>query len=134
MIAIGRIVFSFERPEETTLDLWRHLLEDKMKRTKPPKHEDPPPAPPPIVPPSAVAELQELAVELDKKTVPLELLLRPSSAFQLCALIQLSLRHPGTGESLRDVGTRFCAGVRTYFDGCPTIQRAIDDGFRPDVH
>jgi hypothetical protein len=99
-----------------------------MKRTKP-KPQIPPP---PIVRPDAdVLELQEIANELEQKR-PLELTLRPSTAFQLCALIQLALRHPGPSESIRTVGTKFCVAVRTHFDGAPTVQAVIDKGFQPE--
>jgi hypothetical protein len=44
------------------------------------------------------AELTELL----EHQGPLELVLRPQTAFQLCALLQLALRHPGTvGENRR---------------------------------
>ncbi len=59
------------------------------------------------------------AAELEQHEAPIEVVLRPLSAFQLCGLLQLALRHPGaTGESRR-TALIFIEHVRRYFADAP---------------
>jgi hypothetical protein len=71
------------------------------------------------------------AAELLRYEHPLELVLRPVSAFQLCALLQLALRHPGTvGENQRAAIT-FIEHVRAYFADAPAVLEMLRRGDDP---
>lgn len=56
-----------------------------------------------------------MTAELEACEQPLELVLRPSSAFQLVALLQLALRHPGADGAAGLTGRTFIEHVRGYF-------------------
>lgn len=71
-----------------------------------------------------------LADELQAHEAPIEMVLRPVSAFQLASLLQLALRHPGVGDDVRRVGVTFIEHVRAYFADAPTVSdvlRRVDD-------
>jgi len=71
------------------------------------------------------------AAELLRYERPIELVLRPVSAFQLCALLQLALRHPGTvGENQRAAIT-FIEHVRAYFADAPAVLEMLRRGDDP---
>lgn len=53
--------------------------------------------------------------ELQRCEAPIEVVLRPASAFQLAALLQLALRHPGADGSTALAGRTFIEHVRAYF-------------------
>lgn len=78
--------------------------------------------------------LADLTRELEARSTvdgrPMELLLQPASAFQLAALLQLALRHPGVPANLRELAARYLAGVRSYFADCPAILEALRRGDR----
>ncbi|HEY6360134.1 MAG TPA: hypothetical protein VIX63_03480 [Vicinamibacterales bacterium] len=69
--------------------------------------------------------------EILEKHTNMELVLRPGAVFQLTALIQLALRHPGVTPDLRVTGERFLAGVREYFGDCPTVLDIVRRGDDP---
>jgi len=58
----------------------------------------------------------QLAVEMLRAAPqPMELVLRPHTAFQLAGLVQLALRHPDISGDVRQAGVTFVAAVREYF-------------------
>jgi hypothetical protein len=56
-----------------------------------------------------------MSAELEACEQPLEVVVRPSSAFQLVALLQLALRHPGADGATARTGRTFIDHVRAYF-------------------
>jgi len=63
---------------------------------------------------------------------PLELVLRPQSAFSLAAVLQLALRHPGlTGEPHR-IAVTALAHIRAFFEPCPAVQEMLRRGDDPE--
>jgi len=72
-----------------------------------------------------------MARELRAKAHDMEITFQPVSVFQLAALVQLALRHPDVGESLRETAQRFLAGVRGYFADCPTVLDVVRRGDDP---
>lgn len=72
-----------------------------------------------------------LAAELAAHEAPIEMVLRPASAFQLASLLQLALRHPDVSEDLRRVGLMFIEHVRTYFADAPVISDLLARGNDP---
>lgn len=70
--------------------------------------------------------------ELARKALsPMELTLRPISVFQLTALVQVAMRHPGVSDSLRETVEMFLAGARDYFADCPTVLDVVRRGDDP---
>lgn len=67
----------------------------------------------------ALGEL--LTQEMLTCETPIELVLRPVSAFQLAGLLQLALRHPGVDGAVANTGRTFIEHVRAYF----TDQQAL---------
>lgn len=74
-----------------------------------------------------------LARELQEKLIDFTIILRPGTVFQLTALVQLALRHPGVGADVRDTAELLLAGVRAYFADCPTVLEVIRRGDNPDA-
>jgi hypothetical protein len=72
----------------------------------------------------------ELA-ELLEHQGPLEFVLRPQTAFQLCALLQLALRHPGTTGETRRTAVTFIEHVRAYFADAPAVLEMLRRGDDP---
>lgn len=54
--------------------------------------------------------------------------LRPITAFQLVALVQLALRHPDVPPALRATGDQWIAMVREYFADAPAVLEMITRG------
>ena len=77
--------------------------------------------------------LEKMMRELRDREEPITLVLRPLSALHLAGLIQLAMRHPGTGaqRSHVDVATMFLAHVRTYFAECPATLEVLRMGDDP---
>ncbi len=61
----------------------------------------------------------------------MEIVLAPVSAFQLAALLQLTLRHPLLQASNRAFAERVVAGVREYFAESPIVLAILDQGDDP---
>jgi hypothetical protein len=59
--------------------------------------------------------VRRMAAELDRCEAPLEVVLRPVSAFHLAGLLQLALRHPHVEPTSRTVAWTFIEHVRAYF-------------------
>jgi hypothetical protein len=57
--------------------------------------------------------------------------LRPVSALQLAALVQLVLRHPNVPPETRNTGIGFLAGVRRYFAEAPAVLELLRRGDDP---
>jgi hypothetical protein len=72
-----------------------------------------------------------MAAELADLDAPMELVLRPASVFQLCALVQLACRHPGVTGPMRETSEAFLAGVREYFAACPAVLDVVRRGDDP---
>ena len=62
---------------------------------------------------------------------PMQLVLRPSTVFQLVGLMQLVLRRPDLPSSVSVTARTFIAGAREYFAACPTVLEVIDQGDDP---
>ena len=79
--------------------------------------------------------LQALAadvLELHAEAKAMEMGLAPITAFQVCGLLQLALRHPGLSPELRLVGDRLVALFEQWFDaGAPAAAIAIRRGADP---
>jgi hypothetical protein len=71
---------------------------------------------------------EQLALEM-AQLAPMDLLLRPESAFHLVGLLQLVLRHPELSDGSSRIARTFIAGVREYFSTCPNVVEVIDRGF-----
>ena len=75
------------------------------------------------------------AIEMQDHEAPIELVLRPTSAFQLAALLQLTLRHPQI-HAHSDNSTRtaltFLEHVRAYFADAPAILEMLRRGDDPE--
>ena len=69
--------------------------------------------------------------ELMAHEQPLEFVLRPMTAFQLCALLQLALRHPGTTGESRRTALTFIEHVRAYFADAPAVLEMLRRGDDP---
>jgi hypothetical protein len=76
--------------------------------------------------------LEGLLSELAARESPITVVLRPTSAFQLAALLQLACRHPGVTGPMRETADRLLAGVRDYFIDCPTVLEVVRRGDDPD--
>jgi hypothetical protein len=78
----------------------------------------------------AVAALVE---ELMRCDTPIEVVLRPLSAFHLVAILQLALRHPHVPDEARRMGEMFIGHVREYFadQRAATVLEAIRRGSDP---
>jgi hypothetical protein len=74
-----------------------------------------------------LATPEQLALEMTT-LAPMELTLRPESAFQLVALLQLALRHPDVPEGPARIARTFITGAREYFASCPSIVQVLDRG------
>jgi|SRR5579864_4831180 len=72
-----------------------------------------------------------MARELRAKANDMEVVFQPVSVFQLAGLVQLALRHPDVGGSLRETAERFLSGVRAYFADCPTVLDVVRRGDDP---
>jgi hypothetical protein len=72
----------------------------------------------------------ELA-ELLEHQGPIEFVLRPQTAFQLCALLQLALRHPGTTGDTRRTAITVIEHVRAYFTDAPAVLEMMRRGDDP---
>jgi hypothetical protein len=63
---------------------------------------------------------------------PFEITFQPASVFQLTALVQLAMRHPGVTGPMRETADRFLTGVRAYFADAPAclevVRRGDDSG------
>lgn len=59
---------------------------------------------------------------------PLELVVEPSTVFQLVGLVQLALRHPDVGPGMRADGEQFVTSARAYFADCPAVLDVIRRG------
>jgi|SRR5215831_18886509 len=81
--------------------------------------------------PADDALLLEVASELAARDQMMQLTLRPVSVFELAALIQLALRHPGVSDSVRKAGETFLIGARAYFAACPAVLEVIRRGDDP---
>lgn len=77
------------------------------------------------------AIVARMADEMERKAEVLQLMLTPSSALQLAAVVQLVLRHPGLSGTNRSAGERFLVGVREYFADCPTVLEILRRGDDP---
>lgn len=86
------------------------------------------------------ALVREAATELEEHEAPIELVLRPLSAFQLCGLLQLALRHPGAVGENRRTALVFIEHVRRYFTDAGAsaivemIRRGDDPAYDTHVH
>lgn len=56
-----------------------------------------------------------MSQEIERCARPMEIGLRAVSAFQLAALLQLALRHPGASGPAALAGRTFIEHVRAYF-------------------
>lgn len=76
------------------------------------------------------AQLVAAAADEMPREAPLEIVLRPSSAFALAALLQLALKHPGVQlqESSARTATLFIEVVRHYFAGAPAVLELLRRG------
>jgi hypothetical protein len=74
-----------------------------------------------------------LAEELMRCERPIEVVLRPVSAFHLVAILQLALRHPHVPDDARRMGEMFIGHVRGYFEHeqADTVVEAIRRGDDP---
>ncbi len=61
----------------------------------------------------------------------MELMLRPSTVFELVGLLQLAQRHPELPASIRATAARFVISAREYFADCPTVLAIIQRGEDP---
>jgi hypothetical protein len=80
------------------------------------------------------AELvDQMAVEMQRCETPIEIVLRPLSAFQLAGLLQLALRHPGVDGSAARTGRTFIDHVRGYFGDqrAPAVLEVLRRGDDP---
>jgi hypothetical protein len=77
------------------------------------------------------ALIREAVDALARYTQPIEVVLTPTSAFDLCALLQLALRHPGVKGRSRVAALEFIAHLREYFDDTPAILEMIRRGDDP---
>lgn len=75
---------------------------------------------------------ETLAKEIDAKEYDrMEVLYAPLTVFQLTALIQLALRHPGVTPEVRAAADRFLSAAREYFADSPTVMDVIRRGDDP---
>jgi hypothetical protein len=77
------------------------------------------------------AEIVAALVEDVVDKPPMELVLRPETAFTLAGLLQLALRHPDLSGAPRVVAERYLAGVRAYFADAPMVLEVLDRGDDP---
>lgn len=75
-----------------------------------------------------VAEI--MAQEIATKG-PVETVWTAVSAFQMVALVQLALRHPGVRADLRKTAAKFLEHMRVYFADCPMVSDVIKRGDNP---
>jgi hypothetical protein len=75
--------------------------------------------------------IREAVAELKRYEHPIELVLRPEAAFDLCALLQLALRHPGVNHRSGSAARLFIAHLREYFADTPAILEMIRRGDDP---
>jgi hypothetical protein len=75
---------------------------------------------------------EDLAVEMTTAP-PLEVVFKAMTLFEITALIQLALRHPGLSGRTRDLGTWFVAIAAAHFEtaDCPAIRQVILAGDNP---
>jgi hypothetical protein len=76
------------------------------------------------------ATVARLVEELQARG-PMLLTLKPQSVLHLTGLLQLALRHPGLGESSREIAQTFIAGARDYFVNSPATLDVIRRGDDP---
>ena len=57
-----------------------------------------------------------MTAEMQRCTAPIELVLQPTSAFQLAGLLQLALRHHGVHGPVARTARNFIESVRRYFE------------------
>lgn len=72
-----------------------------------------------------------MAVEMAGREAPIELVLRPLSAFHLAGVIQLALRHPDMPDSSRFIAITFLEHVRAYFADLPACAEVLRRGDDP---
>ena len=72
-----------------------------------------------------------MAAEMITREAPLEVVLRPQSAFQLAGVIQLALRHPDLPETPRRTAEMFLEHVRAYFADLPACAEVLRRGDDP---
>jgi hypothetical protein len=85
---------------------------------------------PTLLPAADASIVAQMAEEIQAKGV-IELHLTAPSAFQLAALLQLALRHPGPSADLRRTGEMFVGHVRAFFADCPATLEIIRRGDDP---
>lgn len=73
----------------------------------------------------------KLIQEMEGKSGPMEVMLQPSTAMGLVALVQLAMRHPDVPPKTRDMGLRFVAAASDYFADCPSTLEVIQRGADP---
>lgn len=56
-----------------------------------------------------------MTAEMSRCETPIDMVLRPSSALQLAALLQLALRHPDVDGRSAGTAVTFIEHVREYF-------------------
>jgi hypothetical protein len=71
-----------------------------------------------------------LAAELSSMA-PVNFAAPAAAVFQLVALVQLALRHPGVTPALRQVGELFVQGTAQRFADCPVASALIQAGNDP---
>lgn len=77
--------------------------------------------------------LETMLRELREREAPITFVLRPLSALHLAGLLQLAMRHPGTGTSTEHqrAATMFLDHVRAYFADCPATLEVLRMGDDP---
>lgn len=70
--------------------------------------------------------------EMERYHTPIELVLQPTSAFRLCAILQLAKRHPDLPPDSREFIGAFLAHCRQYFAEAPAVLEMLRRGDDPD--